>query len=86
MDVEGNAIGDAKTEFLKDVFFASRGSIGMPVKILGASFLGFPVSCGQRNESNGGVGHGPIIPEVFLGVWLRDDEKRGVSEAAGFLF
>ena len=69
MDVEGNVIGDAKTEFLKDVFFESGGNVGMSVEILGAIFLGSPVSCGQRDNSNGGwIGHGHIIH--LLGFWL----------------
>ena len=43
-----------KDQFLKDIFFGSWGSIGIPVEMLSASFLGFQVTCGQRNDSNGG--------------------------------
>ena len=47
---------------MKDVFFESGGSVGMSVEMLGASFFGFPVPCGQKENSNGrGRGHGPII-------------------------
>ena len=54
MDVEGNAIGYAKTEFLKDVFFGSESSVGISVEVLGSNLLGFPVPCRQRDNSNGG--------------------------------
>ena len=60
--MEGNTIGDAKTNFLEDIFFESWVSIGIPIEMLGASCLGCPVPCGQRNDSNrGGIGYGPTI-------------------------
>ena len=38
-------------------------------KILGASLLGLPVVCGQRDDSIGrGIGDGSII--YFLGSWM----------------
>ena len=48
--MDGNAIGGAKAEFLKDVFFGSGDSVEMSIKMLGASFLGFPVRCVQGDN------------------------------------
>ena len=73
MDADDNAIGDTKTKFLKDVFFGSGDSVGMSVKMLGASFLGLSVMWGQWYDSNGrGIGHGPIIH--LLGFRTRLEE------------
>ena len=77
--MEGNAIEYAKTKFLKDVFFGSGGSVRMSVQVLGASFLGLPVTCGLRDNSNGGgIGHGPIIH--LLGFWPRLEKMIGSAE------
>ena len=72
--MNGDAIGDAKTKFLKDVYFGSGDSVGMSLKMLGASFPGFPVPCGQGDNSNGGgIGHGLIIH--LLGFRPRLEKK-----------
>ena len=69
--MEGDAIGDAGTKFLKYAFFGSWGSVGMPIELLGASLLSHPVSCGQRDDSNGrGIRHGPII-HLLVGFGTR---------------
>ena len=77
--MEGNAIGYAKTEFLNNEFFVSGGSVGISVEMLCASFLGFPVLCGQSDNSNG-EGYGIVLSCICWAFGLALKKLIGSSD------
>ena len=72
-DVEGDAVRDAESKFLEDEFFGGRGSVRMPIEMLGASFLSLPVACGQWDDSDGrGIRRGSVIHLLGFGACLEE--------------